>query len=147
MLDGMTNIKASEVLKEIKYYTEDLPPYSPDEVAEALEMAIKALDAQPCEDCISRQAVDDAIYDYSRSCDVNYEQIMEFIDKLPSVTPKYTDEEIDKAQAVEQAYVDKMVELAVEESKQKWLNSFDTSSATKCFEAVNLLKQRLEGDT
>ena len=25
-----------------------------------------------------------------------------------------------------------------------WLNSFDTSSATKCFEAVNLLKQRLE---
>lgn len=57
MLDGMTNIKASEVLKEIKYYTEDLPPYSPDEVAEALEMAIKALEAQPSEDCISRQAV------------------------------------------------------------------------------------------
>lgn len=79
---------------------------------------------KPCEDCISRQAVDDAIYDYSRSCDVNYEQIMEFIDKLPSVTPKYTDEEIDKAQAVEQAYVDKMVELAVEESKRpkgKWI--------------------------
>lgn len=47
MLDGMTNIKASEVLKEIKYYTEDLPPYSPDEVAEALEMAIKALEQQP----------------------------------------------------------------------------------------------------
>ena len=27
----------------------------------------------------------------------------------------------------------------------EWLNSFDTNSATKCFEAVNLLKQRLEG--
>ena len=27
-----------------------------------------------------------------------------------------------------------------------WLSSFDTSSATKCFEAVNLLKQRLEGE-
>ena len=27
-----------------------------------------------------------------------------------------------------------------------WLNSFDTTSATKCFEAVNLLKQRLEGE-
>lgn len=52
MLDGMTNIKASEVLKEIKYYTEDLPPYSPDEVAEALEMAIQALEAQPqCDKC------------------------------------------------------------------------------------------------
>lgn len=29
---------------------------------------------------------------------------------------------------------------------EKWLNSFDTNSATKCFEAVNLLKQRLEGE-
>ena len=117
-----------------------------DNLTEVCQLAIKALKLQPSEDCISRQAVDDAIYDYSRSCDVNYEQIMEFIDKLPSVIPKYTDEEIDKAQAVEQAYVDKMVELAVEESRKKWLNSFDTSSATKCFEAVNLLKQRLEGE-
>lgn len=47
MLDDMTNIKASEVLKELKDYTEDLPHYSPDEVAEALEMAIKALVQQP----------------------------------------------------------------------------------------------------
>ena len=44
MLDDMTNIKASEVLKELKDYTEDLPHYSPDEVAEALEMAIKTLE-------------------------------------------------------------------------------------------------------
>lgn len=43
---------------------------------------------------------------------------------MPSVIPQFTDEEIDKAQAVEQAYVDKMVELAVEESKRpkgKWI--------------------------
>ena len=44
MLDGMTHMKASEVLKELKDYTEDLPHYSSDEVAEALEMAIKALE-------------------------------------------------------------------------------------------------------
>lgn len=25
----------------------------------------------------------------------------------------------------------------------EWLNSFDTNSATKCFEAVNILKARL----
>ena len=96
------------------------------------EDASKKFRTEPCEDCISRQAVDDAIYDYSRSCDVNYEQIMEFIDKLPSVTPKYTDEEIDKAQAVEQAYVDKMVELAVEETKRpkgKWI---DDCGGVKC---------------
>lgn len=28
----------------------------------------------------------------------------------------------------------------------EWLNSFDTSSAAKCFEAVNLLKERLNND-
>ena len=155
MLDGMTNIKASEVLKEIKYYTEDLPPYSPDEVAEALEMVIKALEQQPCEDCISRQAVldvinfeDEWLFDangHNANTHIAFSGLESRVKALPSVTPKYTDEEIDKAQAVEQAYVDKMVELAVEESRQKWLESFDTSSATKCFEAVNLLKQRLEG--
>lgn len=39
-------------------------------------------------DLISRQAVDDVIYDYSRSCDVNYAQIMEYINKIPSVENK-----------------------------------------------------------
>lgn len=43
MLDGMTNIKASEVLIEVKYYAEDLAHYSANDVAEALDMAIKAL--------------------------------------------------------------------------------------------------------
>lgn len=33
-----------------------------------------------------------------------------------------------------------------EEAIEEWLSSFDTNSATKCFEAVNLLKQRLEGE-
>ena len=128
------------VYKEIKTKT-----------AEALEIAIKALKQQPCEDCISREEVQDLIsrwlsdylLDETREAleTINYK-----VGDMPSVTPQYTDEEIDKAQAVEQAYVDKMVELAVEESRREWLNSFDTSSATKCFEAVNLLKQRLEGE-
>ena len=78
---------------------------------DALQNAIKALEQEPTDavdrvtikeylyslgmgikvtatDCVKRQDVEDAIYDYSRSCDVNYAQIMEFIDKLPSVTPQ-----------------------------------------------------------
>lgn len=55
---------------------------------DALQYVIAMLEQQPCEDCVSRQAVDDAIYDYSRSCDVNYDQIMKAIDNLPSVTPQ-----------------------------------------------------------
>ena len=64
-----------------------------DEV-KGFEKAIEKLDREwgieelePCDDTISRQAVDDAIYDYSRACDVDYAQIMEYIEKLPSVTP------------------------------------------------------------
>ena len=34
----------------------------------------------------------------------------------------------------------------IHEGLKVWLSSFDTNSATKCFEAVNLLKQRLEGE-
>lgn len=212
MLDGMTNIKAREVLKELKDYTEDLPHYSPDEVAEALEMAMKALESkpmekfddvkthiqrlagdykcwdnrltweealelnrifeaqptgadcisrayiepiveelenicingdehilsllsniknappvtpqiEPCEDCISREAVDKLSRDLVHVTRDKADFLCNFwegLNALPSVKPKYTDEEIDKAQAVEQAYVDKMVELAVEEIKERY---------------------------
>ena len=49
--------------------------------------------------------------------------------------------------------IDEAVQKAVEDIKQnfiakseviEWLNSFDTNSATKCYEAVNLLKERVE---
>ena len=53
-----------------------------------------------CGDAISRQAVDDAIYDYSRSCDVNYQQIMEFIEKIPSVTPQPCEDAISRQEAL-----------------------------------------------
>lgn len=49
--------------------------------------------------------------------------------------------------------IDEAVQKAVEDIKQnfiakseviEWLNSFDTNSVTKCYEAVNLLKERVE---
>ncbi len=69
---------------------------------------------QPSEDCISREAALEQAMDYGSK---TFLIPANSIKALPSVTPKYTDEEIDKAQLVEQAYVDKMVELAVEELK------------------------------
>lgn len=57
---------------------------------------------------------------------------------------------------LDKRFIDEAVQEAVEDIKQnfiakseviEWLNSFDTASVTECFEAVNLLKQRLEGDT
>lgn len=102
----MSREEAIKNIKEHCYFANLIPP-----AKEALDMAIEALEQQPTDavdrltireylyslgmgikvtatDCVKRQDVEDAIYDYSRSCDVNYAQIMEFIDKLPSVTPQ-----------------------------------------------------------
>lgn len=50
---------------------------------EAKQMAIKALEQEPCEDAISRQAVHDAVYRASGLAGA-----MRAIDNLPTVTPK-----------------------------------------------------------
>ena len=128
----MTNKDASVIIGNIPIEGDDC--YTIAEYQEAKAMAIKALKQQPSEDCISRQAVLDYIYnklglgDEENGNDIERQMELEssykYIRALPSVKPKYTDEEIDKAQAVEQAYVDKMVELAVKETerpKGKWI--------------------------
>ena len=81
--------------------------------------------AETSQDCISRaKALDTLKTSFLGMSFERYKKAKRMFEQLPSVTPKYTDEEIDKAQAVEQAYVDKMVELAVEEMKRpkgKWI--------------------------
>ena len=77
-----------EHIENLKAIASDMPSDKCADWIESLMAGVKALEQEPCDDAISRQAVEDAIYDYSRSCDVNYAQIMEFIDKLPSVTPQ-----------------------------------------------------------
>lgn len=49
---------------------------------QALDLAIKALEQEPCEDCISRQAAIDAIYDNEYKKDMR-----KALEQLPSVTP------------------------------------------------------------
>ena len=53
------------------------------------DMAIKVLEQDTCEDCISRQAVMDCIDGYSQMI-IRPIELKEYIDKLPSVTPKET---------------------------------------------------------
>lgn len=38
-------------------------------------------------------------------------------------------------------YIEQVITVDV---LREWLSSFDTESATKCFEAVNILKERLK---
>ena len=89
---------------------------------------------QSCEDCISREDAINKIEEWANGFEeggyFSGKSVADairacggIIAELPPVRPKYTDEEIDRAQAVEQAYIDKMVELVAEEAKRpkgKW---------------------------
>ena len=88
---------------------------------EQIETVINAL---TCEDCISRQAaidladeLKDDLPDDDRLSDMvmsHNEGILEYQTKLsllPSVTPKFTDDEVQKMQELEQAQLDKAYEL------------------------------------
>ena len=74
----MTNEEAIETLKNHKPY-DLLNAYK---VGEALDMAIKALEQEPCEDAISRDAAIDLIADFELSMD----EVVRGVHALPSVT-------------------------------------------------------------
>ena len=60
-----------------------------DDYCESLEMAIEALKQEPCEDCISRQAVLDYLFrPYSNEELYSNIDIANFIKELPPVTPQ-----------------------------------------------------------
>ena len=82
----MTNQEASFILENIDRRVCD------DELNEALDMAIKALEQEPCEDAVSRQAVLDLIEHYNSdglgAVFYGYEEGVKFanaVNKLPSV--------------------------------------------------------------
>lgn len=54
------------------------------EAVQAMDLAIEALEQEPCEDCISRQAAIDLVADY----DLSMGQVVKGIHALPSVTPQ-----------------------------------------------------------
>lgn len=59
----------------------------------ALDMAIKALEQQPCEDCISRKAVIKLVEQYPVIIGNRYSGLIADIEHLPSVTPKVESED------------------------------------------------------
>ena len=85
----MTNEKAIKMLEYIKLVGNGESEYKNDAQAIAIDMAIKALEQQPCEDCISRQealSYKHIVYDDDG---IGYSVVRaDVIAKLPSVTPK-----------------------------------------------------------
>ena len=106
----MTNEEAIQVLKDWDGY---FIGHSSDDVNEALNMAIKALEQEPCEDAISKQAVEKITWEEPSYTDAlnALTEVREKIRALPSVTPQYTEAEIHKMQELEQDEIQKAYEL------------------------------------
>ena len=87
----MTNEYAKKVLTELRGYGDKFANIGFDR-KEALDMAIKALEQQPCEDAISRQEAISAIQDEYYADAVGID-IVDIIANLPSVTPTISEKE------------------------------------------------------
>ena len=142
----MTNEETIKSLKKLKSFHNG-------SYGTAIDEAIQALEQQPCEDAVSRQALIDKLETPMNWTDSeaeiqeqrDYEGFIELVKSMPSVTPKYTDEEIQKMQELEQAQLEKAYELGMQISFEEWLASFNTESAPQCFNAVQQLKDKLNG--
>ena len=115
-----------------------------DKMKESVGMAIEALEQKPCEDAISRQAVLDSMSDtWKHICFVArhkhptkgeesvYNDMCGTINQIPSVTPQYTDVEIQKIQELEQTEIEKAYELGKAEQPETghWI---DDCGGVKC---------------
>ena len=90
----MTREKAIQMLEYIRYTGNGESDYKNDAQSIALDMAIKALEQQPCEDCISRQAVLDKKELIKLDDGQSFYCISpEDVETLPPVQPKYNTSE------------------------------------------------------
>lgn len=132
----MTNEEVKVVLKSLA----DNPLLSAEHIIKALYKAIELVEAQPCEDCISRaetlKAIEKEKQGWEGSERYAIDECHSRIAELPSVTPKASEQ-----QPMHGYKIDFFTPTA-----QAWLSSFNTDSATECFTAVQELKKRLEGD-
>lgn len=86
--ETMTNKEAKEVLQEqIDRYGQEYDA----EGIEALEIAIKVLEQQPCEDCVSREYIEPIVEELENICINGDEQVLSMladIKNAPPVTPQ-----------------------------------------------------------
>ena len=87
----MTREEKIEILEKEKAY---MLSHGGDRQAEALDSAIKAIEQEPCDDCVRRQEVldilDDTVKNYIKENDFDKAQGVAWVkaQKLPPVTPK-----------------------------------------------------------
>lgn len=102
---------------------------------ESHRMAVKALEQEPCENCISFEAVKNTMFMVQRTAfisDNEFHRTMDLLMCLPPVQPKHTDAEIQKMQEMEQAEIQKAYELG----KAEMQLSEDCISRQAAIEAI-----------
>ena len=96
-----------------------LPPVTPSYNSIKTEL-------EPCNDAISRQMLKAKMFDLPKPpSNKTYwdgvDDVGDLIDKLPPVTPQYTDAEIQKMQDLEFAEIQKAYEIGKAETPNKWI--------------------------
>lgn len=105
----MTKEEAQIIIGNIPIKPEVLDDcYDITEYQEAKAMAIEALAQQPCDNAINRE---EAIRIAEQGQIQGFEWQLKKLCTLPSVKPKFTDDEIQKMQELEQAQLEKAYEL------------------------------------
>lgn len=142
----MTNEEAKDYLTAL-WGSDDI---SIDETI-ALEMAIKALEQQPCEDAISRQAVNDLVDELARAisderCYISRGRstatIMQDILDLPPATPKEKseyehDHDVVKAYNDGQAYTLDRIRAEIERLQKEQSNHYGNETETAKYDAYD----------
>ena len=109
----MTREDAINLMKVIVHMLEE--KYDTDRVEDAVDMAINALEQEPCEDAISRQAVLDAIMAnniWENEYNLTSSRIKKAVENLPSVNPQEPFKpmvEIDLYSVIKQKYIERDV--------------------------------------
>ena len=125
--------KQKEIEKSTLYGILD----SYNEPIKALDMAIKALEQEPCEDCISRKEALDLVEDMTDQFGEGHRVITEgVISMLPPVTPKPKTDVLDKIRA------------EIELNRNEWIKGKDAEWHTydRCLFIIDKYKAESEGN-
>ena len=106
-------------------------------IATAIRNGTPLPEQQPCEDCISREEAINVVHKYFvKYLKLNDDICLDGIKSLPSVTPKFTDAEIQNMQELEQAQLEKVYEVAYELGKTEIQPCEDCISRSKALEML-----------